>query len=80
VSANCWVRMRQQTILGLGMCLGRMYQEGLGDYLYRMFSRAEKLYRSAAEAGHVDAMLALADMFARGTGCAGQFCRGAHLV
>lgn len=52
--------------------LGRMYQEGLGDYLPDV-RRAEKLYRSAAEAGHVDAMLALADMFARGTGVRANF-------
>lgn len=47
--------------------LGRMYQEGLGGYELDL-KRAEKLYRAAAEAGHVDSMLALADLFARGAG------------
>lgn len=47
--------------------LGRMYQEGLGGYETDLL-RAEKLYRAAAEAGHMDAMLALADLFARGSG------------
>ena len=47
--------------------LGRMYQEGLGGYDLDL-RRAERLYRAAAEAGHVEAMLALADMFARGAG------------
>lgn len=52
--------------------LGRMYHEGLGGYALDV-RRAEKLYRSAAEAGHVDAMLALADMFARGAGVRPNF-------
>lgn len=47
--------------------LGRMYQEGLGGYELDL-QRAEKLYRAAAEVGHVDSMLALADLFARGAG------------
>ncbi len=47
--------------------LGRMYQEGLGGYELSL-QRAEKLYRAAADGGHVDAMLALADLFARGAG------------
>lgn len=47
--------------------LGRMYQEGLGGYELDL-KRAEKLYRAAAEVGHVDSMLALADLFARGAG------------
>lgn len=52
---------------GAWYVLGRMYQEGLGGYEVDM-GRAERLYRAAAEAGHVDAMLALADLFARGSG------------
>ena len=52
--------------------LGRMYQEGRGGYALDI-KRAEKLYRSAAEAGHIDAMLALADMFARGSGVSPNF-------
>lgn len=52
--------------------LGRMYHEGLGGYALDV-RRAEKLYRSAAEVGHVDSMLALADMFARGAGVRANF-------
>jgi TPR repeat protein len=52
--------------------LGRMFQEGLGGYVLDV-QRAERLYRSAAEAGHVDAMLSLADMFARGAGVRPNF-------
>lgn len=47
--------------------LGRMYQEGLGGFVVDI-KRAEKLYHQSAEKGVTDAMLALADLYARGGG------------
>lgn len=45
--------------------LGRMYEEGLGGFEID-YRRAERLYHRAAERGEVDAMLAIADIYARG--------------
>jgi TPR repeat protein len=47
--------------------LGRMYQEGQGGFVVDL-KRAEKLYHQAAEKGVTEAMLALADLYARGVG------------
>lgn len=47
--------------------LGRLYQEGQGGFAVDL-KRAEKLYHQAAEKGVTDAMLALADLYARGGG------------
>ena len=45
--------------------LGRMYEEGLGGFDIDI-RRAERLYHRAAEKGIVEAMLAIADIHARG--------------
>ncbi|MDI1301500.1 MAG: tetratricopeptide repeat protein [bacterium] len=47
--------------------LGRMYQEGLGGFVVDT-KRAEKLYHQSAEQGVPEAMLALADLYSRGSG------------
>ncbi len=52
--------------------LGRMYQEGLGGFEVDP-QRAERLYHQAAEKGVPEAMLAVADIHARGSGVRPNF-------
>jgi TPR repeat protein len=52
--------------------LGRMYQEGLGGFAVDP-KRAERLYHQAAEKGIPEAMLAVADIHARGSGVRPNF-------
>lgn len=52
--------------------LGRMYQDGLGGFVVDL-KRAEKLYHQSAEQGVPEAMLALADLYARGGGVKPNF-------
>lgn len=52
--------------------LGRMYQEGLGGFEVDL-KRAERLYHQSAEKGVPEAMLAVADLYARGGGVTPNF-------
>lgn len=52
--------------------LGRMYQEGLGGFAVDT-KRAERLYHESAEKGVTEAMLAVADLYARGSGVRPNF-------